>query len=148
MVRGTWVLSHVASYQRVLKWYLIPTYLTLSNIRYVSRVKWSNPGKGVAPSPTLRCSSYWKRSLLVGPLDYSCQLYFMYIYIYIYMSVCEGESFDSLHDDIWHRVVLYWRTKHKSKLMRSSTKIKKKCLILLYYFTWAPQALSHEINLA
>ena len=46
------------AYQRLLKWYLIPTCLTLSNIRYVSRVKWSNPGKGVAPSPTPRCSSY------------------------------------------------------------------------------------------
>ena len=34
------------------------TALTLSNIRYVSRVKWSNPGKGVAPSPTPLCSSY------------------------------------------------------------------------------------------
>ena len=30
---------------------------------YVSRVKWNNPGKGVAPSPTPRCSSYWKRKL-------------------------------------------------------------------------------------
>ena len=48
------------------KWYLIPPCLTLSNIRYVSRVKWSNPGKGVAPSPTPRCSSYWKGSLLVA----------------------------------------------------------------------------------
>ena len=25
----------------------------------VSRVKWSNPGEGVAPSPTPRCCSYW-----------------------------------------------------------------------------------------
>ena len=58
MVRETWVQSRVASYQRLLKWYLIPPYLTLSNIRYVSRVKWNNPGKGVAPSPTPRCSSY------------------------------------------------------------------------------------------
>ena len=33
-------------------------YLILSNIRYVSRVKWSNPGKGVVPSPTPWCSSY------------------------------------------------------------------------------------------
>ena len=40
------------------KWYLIPPCLTLSNIRYVSRVKWSSPGKGVVPSPTPRCSSY------------------------------------------------------------------------------------------
>ena len=34
------------------------TCLTLSIIRYVSRVKWSNPGKGVAPSATPQCSSY------------------------------------------------------------------------------------------
>ena len=57
------------------KWYLIPPYLTLSNIRYGSRVKWSNPGKGVAPSPTPWCSSYWKGSLWVA-LDNSGQLYF------------------------------------------------------------------------
>ena len=30
----------------------------LNNIRYVSRIKWINPGKGVAPSPTPLCSSY------------------------------------------------------------------------------------------
>ena len=53
----------------------IHSCLTLSNIRYVSKVKWSNPGKGVAPSPTTRCSGYWKKSLLVA-LDYGCQLYF------------------------------------------------------------------------
>ena len=34
------------------QWYLMPPCLTLSIIRYGSRVKWSNPGKGVAPSPT------------------------------------------------------------------------------------------------
>ena len=37
-------------------------------------MKWSNPGKGVAPSHTPWCSSYWKGSLLVI-LDYSSQLY-------------------------------------------------------------------------
>ena len=74
MVQETWIQSHVASYQRLLKWYLIPSCLTLSNIRYVSRVKWSNPGKGVAPSPTPGCYSYWKGSLRVT-LDYGRQLY-------------------------------------------------------------------------
>ena len=29
-----------------------------SIIMYRSRVKWSNPRKGLAPSPTSRCSSY------------------------------------------------------------------------------------------
>ena len=52
---------------------MIPPWLTLSNIRYVSRVKWSNLEKGVASSPTPRCSSYWKGSLLVA-LNYSRQL--------------------------------------------------------------------------
>ena len=40
------------------KWYLIPPCLKLSIIRYVSRVKWSNLGKGVAPSPTPQCCRY------------------------------------------------------------------------------------------
>ena len=43
MIRETWVQSQVASYQRLLKWYLIPPCLTLSNIRHISKVKWSNP---------------------------------------------------------------------------------------------------------
>ena len=54
---------------KTLKWYLIPPCLTLSIIRYGSRVKWSNPGNGVAPSPTPWCSSYRKGSLRVT-LDY------------------------------------------------------------------------------
>ena len=53
----------------------IPPCLTLSITRYASRVKWSNPGNGVAPSPSPLCSSYWKRSLRVI-LDYGRQLYF------------------------------------------------------------------------
>ena len=55
--------------------------LTISNIKYVSRVKWSNQRKGVAPSPTPWCSSYWKGSLLIA-LDYGCQLtYYTYEFI-------------------------------------------------------------------
>ena len=48
------------------KWYLMLSCSTLNIIGYVSRVKWSNPGKGVAPSPTPRCSSYRKGSLRVA----------------------------------------------------------------------------------
>ena len=44
----------------------MPPCLTLSDIRYVSTVKWSNPGKGVAPSSLPRCSSYWKGRVLVA----------------------------------------------------------------------------------
>ena len=71
MVRETWVQSQVKSYQRLKKWYRMPPCLTLSIIRYGSKVKWSNPGKGVAPSP-----SYRKGSLPVA-LDYGRQLYLL-----------------------------------------------------------------------
>ena len=64
----------------------MPPCLTLSVIRYWSRVKWSNSGNGVAPAPTPWCSSYRKGSFRVT-LKYGYQLYLllhMYIYIYIY----------------------------------------------------------------
>ena len=53
----------------------MPPCLTLSIVRYGSRVKWSNPGTGLAPSPTPWCSSYRKGSLRVT-LDYGRQLYY------------------------------------------------------------------------
>ena len=68
-----WPYLYLLSWQRLLKWYLIPPCLPLGNIRHVLRVKWSNPGKVVAPSPTPRCGSYWKGSLLVT-LDYGRQI--------------------------------------------------------------------------
>ena len=50
----------------------------------VSRVKWSNQGKGVAPSPTPQCSSYWKGSLRVT-LDYGSQLFYN---LYVETQIC------------------------------------------------------------
>ena len=100
IARETWVQSQVESYQRLKKWYLMPTCLTLSIIRYGSRVKWSNPGKGVTPSPTHWCSKYRKGSLLVT-LDYGRLLYFfIYIHIYTYIYICIIKS-------CWYHGVLY-----------------------------------------
>ena len=82
MARETWVQSQVESYQRFKKWYLIPPCLTLGIIRYASRVKWSNLGKGVAPFLTLWCSSYRKVSLWVT-LDNSRQLYLYSIILFV-----------------------------------------------------------------
>ena len=59
---------------RLKKWYLMPPCLTLSIIKQGSRVKWSNPGKEVAPSLTHWCSSHRKGSLKVT-LDYGRQFY-------------------------------------------------------------------------
>ena len=86
------VQSQIESYQRLK--YLIPPCLTLSIIRYVSRVKWSNPGKGVAPSPTPRCSSYWKGSLPVA-LDYDRQLYFYSKRLFVQINMSPGWKINS-----------------------------------------------------
>ena len=65
------------SYQKLKKWSLILPCLTFGIIKYISRVKWRNLREGVAPSSTLRCSSYRKGSLWVA-LDYGRQLYLLY----------------------------------------------------------------------
>ena len=70
---------------------MIPPCLTLSNIKYVSWVKWSNPGKGVAPSPTLWCSSHWKGSLLVT-LNYGHQLYLLILLVTLYKPLTKSPS--------------------------------------------------------
>ena len=57
MVQETRVQSQVKSFQRLKKWYLMPSCLTLSIIRYVSWVKWSNPRNGVVPYPIPQCGS-------------------------------------------------------------------------------------------
>ena len=65
-------ILYVLFHMQIFCTYSICTY------RYVSRVKWSNPGKGVAVSPTPQCSSLWKGSLLIA-LEYSPQLYFYFM---------------------------------------------------------------------
>ena len=85
MARKTGVQSQVKSYQRLKEWYLIPPCLTLSIIRYRSRVKWINPGKGVTACFIARSSSYWKGSPQID-LDYGHQLIYINIYIYIVSS--------------------------------------------------------------
>ena len=90
MAWETRVQSQVESYQRLQKWYLISPCFTLSIIRYVSKVKWSNPGKGVAPSPTPQCSSYWKGSPQVT-LNYGHQLL-----LYTFYKNCNKDSNPSI----------------------------------------------------
>ena len=77
MTWETKVQSQVVSCQKIKKWYLIPSCLTLSIIRYGSRVKWNTAGKRVVPSPTPRCSSYWKGTLWVT-LNCGCQVDLLY----------------------------------------------------------------------
>ena len=82
-------LSQVELYQRLKKWYLILPCLTLSIIRFISRVKWSNPRKRVEPSPT---SQSLKRKPLGCPRQQS-PTYYIYIYIYIYFFFKKNRDF-------------------------------------------------------
>ena len=74
--------NHYTPYQRFKKWYLILPCLTLSIIRYGSRVKWRHPKKGVAPSTTPWCCSHRKGSIGII-LDYGRQ-----IYLYVMVIFC------------------------------------------------------------
>ena len=82
MVRETRVQSQVESYQRLKKWYLMLPCLAFSIIRYRSRVKWSNPGKGVAPSPTPQGSSY-RKGAFGSPLTMVANFTFFFFLFYL-----------------------------------------------------------------
>ena len=90
MARQTWVQSQIESYKRLQKWYLMLPCLTLSIIRYGSKVKWINPGKRVAPFLTPWCSSYRQRSFRVA-IDYGRKLYF-----FIYSTIDNPKALFSL----------------------------------------------------
>ena len=77
--RGDWGSIPGWVILKTQKWYLMQPCLTLSIIRYGLTEKWSNPGKGVAPSPTPRCSSNEKGSLQVF-FYCGCQRYFYFTY--------------------------------------------------------------------
>ena len=109
MARETWVQSQVESYQRLKKWYLMPPCLTLSIIRYGSRVKWGNPGKGVAPSPTPCCSKLSKREPSGHPRLWSPTLLF-YIYgekMFAYALILIRSSFKLM---ITIEIILFLKT--------------------------------------
>ena len=125
MARETRVQSQVASYQRLLKWYLIPPCLTISIIRYVSRVKWSNS----APSPTPRCSSYWKGSLLVA-LDFGRQLFFLLISAkYRFAMTSQSQKMKRKSDRSYRSRQYFWNIKEKIPFLYCNTLAQKELLI-------------------
>ena len=110
-------------------WYLIPLCLDLSIIRYVSRVKWSNPGKVVANekwasgSPLTWISLYIHMCVCVY---YICMSICLYICLYLYLCICryvficiycwlgdygrgwpEGSFFISYFTKLWERMQLF-----------------------------------------
>ena len=142
MVRETWVQSQIVSYQRLLKWYLIPLCLTLSIIRYVSRVKWSNPGKGVAPSPTPQCHHHHHHHHVMPPARISLthSRHFSQSFI------ASGRS-SGLHPISSHSCCMYVQAGHpafarpyvgvhRSTSLMSSSLLLQQCPSCLVHLTW------------
>ena len=65
------------------------------------KVKWSNPGKGVAPFPIPWCRSYWKESLRVTNSTYL----YIYIYTHTHTDTCKNQCvlINQLTDNITNR---------------------------------------------
>ena len=85
------------------KWYLMWPCLTLSIIRYGSCVKWSNPGKGIAPPPMTWCSSQWKWSLRVT-FQYCRQLYLLIILAWKLLRHFTFLKYSSLKSDLFYKL--------------------------------------------
>ena len=70
--------------------------------------KWNNPGKGVAPSPTSQCSSYWKGSFWIA-FNYSwpTYIYMMIICLYIYIYT-HTHTHTHTHTQIVIIIMSYW----------------------------------------
>ena len=58
LVMKPWHLTLIRNMLIIQPFYSMPSCLTLSIIRYGSKVKWGKLKKGVAPFPTPSCSSY------------------------------------------------------------------------------------------
>ena len=88
------------------KVHLIPPCLTLSIISYVSRVKWSNPGKEETPSLTPRCCSYWKGSFSSNPQLRSPSLltYFKQFTFFVYSQLNVKNN--------WYKTIQFWEITH------------------------------------
>ena len=77
------------------KMVLDASLLNIRIIRQASRVKWSNPGEGIACFLTPWCSSYRKGSLWVT-LDYGRQLYYLALRTFFHNFICTS-----------HRIYIY-----------------------------------------
>ena len=115
---------------------MIPTFLTLSNIRYVSRVKWRNPGKGVGASPTLRCTSYWKRCLLVA-LGNGRQIYFTYYVVLRYSQnvILLRSVFQLLYVSIFSNCLSFTNLHILGRVKNICNILARTCLWPVYYMT-------------
>ena len=100
MVQETGVQYQVESYQRLKKWYLMPPYLALSTIRYVSRLSRTIQGIELQPPLHLGVVAIEKGAFVSLPTKVANFTFFLYIdkkliiayiyvcvYIYIYINM-------------------------------------------------------------
>ena len=85
---------------------LVCFYGSSTVIGYSCQIYFYTPGKGVAPSPTPRCSSYQKRSLRVV-LDYGHQQQFLYILTVLFQAIQFSISTVFCKPGHWHIVRVF-----------------------------------------
>ena len=76
------------------KWYSL---FNSKHFKVQIKGKWYNPAKGVAPSPTLRCYSYWKGRHRVALDNGRPTNIYIYIYIYARTRMCVRVPFTSFY---------------------------------------------------
>ena len=74
-----WGFNLRSSYNMTLKTVLDASLLNTQHDMVQIKGKWSNPGKGVSPSPIHWCHRYWKVSLQVA-FDYSWPTYYFLLF--------------------------------------------------------------------
>ena len=110
--------------------------MVLNSQHYKVRVKWSNLGNEVAPSPTLRCNSYRNGSLRVT-LDFSRQSVIIFIGIpsrYFDFKICTCSSSPLRH---------YWNLPH-ALFFNKDHHLHHQVLLL----SWVSLTLSHHLSLS
>ena len=102
-VPGDWgsILGRVIP--KTEKMILDTSFLNTQHYKKRFKEKLSNPGKGVAPSPTPRCSSYWKGSFWVA-LNYGHQL----ILFCVCVCVCVCVHINKYTFVVWRNFLTLW----------------------------------------
>ena len=124
--------NHYTTGTSIKKWYLMPPCLTLRIIRFVSRVKWSNPENGVVLSPTPWCCSYWKENLQFANFTHhfsTHQNLFLDVRIYDTQECCEqywispGGSTPQTSSCTVTKTIQVRQTRHAGHCWRSKYKL-------------------------
>ena len=128
----------------------MPPCLTLSIIRYGSRVRWRNPGNWVAPSTTPWCRSYWKGSLRVT-LDYGRQLFFLLLDLARKLKKLKQRTLAAIPIGALRTVLKVWEkgpeeveTRERIETTETAALLRSAWILIRVLETWGDLSLKHQ----